>query len=118
MKTLRTRSSVFVLSTLFVTALAWWGCGRGGGAQSGGDAAHNEPAPSGTTDTSAAAPSGDVSIATGERVFKERCEQCHGASGHGDGPLAASLNPKPRNMTDKAIMSTLTDQQIHDTILN
>jgi mono/diheme cytochrome c family protein len=36
-------------------------------------------------------------LARGETLFKQNCSSCHGDSGHGDGPAAASLNPKPRN---------------------
>jgi hypothetical protein len=28
-------------------------------------------------------------------LFHRDCEQCHGKAGHGDGPLAASLLPRP-----------------------
>lgn len=119
MKTLRTRSSAFVLSTLLVTALAWWGCG---GSTQGGDSgnATNETPSDTPPSTGQADPAtgGEVSLAVGERVFKERCEMCHGASGKGDGPAGMALNPKPRDMTEKSYMTGLTDQQIHDTILN
>jgi mono/diheme cytochrome c family protein len=35
----------------------------------------------------------------GESLFKQNCTSCHGDSGHGDGPAAGTLNPKPRNFT-------------------
>lgn len=31
----------------------------------------------------------------GARLFQAQCASCHGNLGHGDGPLAASLNPPP-----------------------
>ncbi len=38
-------------------------------------------------------------LARGEALFKQNCTSCHGDAGRGDGPAAASLNPKPRNFT-------------------
>jgi putative copper export protein/mono/diheme cytochrome c family protein len=39
-----------------------------------------------------------TSIAEGRAVFVERCAACHGDRGGGDGPAAASLNPKPPDL--------------------
>lgn len=38
----------------------------------------------------------------GARLYLERCSPCHGDQGHGDGPTAAALEPKPRNFNDAA----------------
>jgi len=38
------------------------------------------------------------SIAEGRAVFAEHCVACHGARGAGDGPAAATLNPKPPDL--------------------
>lgn len=38
---------------------------------------------------------GKASADRGKGLYKEYCSQCHGATGKGDGPAAASLNPKP-----------------------
>lgn len=65
-----------------------------------------------------AAPAGEVSLAVGERVVKERCILCHGESGKGDGPGGAALNPKPRDWTDHAYMSSQTDDQLYEVIYN
>ena len=38
--------------------------------------------------------------AKGKEVFvKTNCNSCHGMEGKGDGPVAAALDPKPRNYT-------------------
>ena len=39
-------------------------------------------------------------LAKGKTVFQINCASCHGATGHGDGPASAALNPKPRNFTE------------------
>jgi mono/diheme cytochrome c family protein len=36
-------------------------------------------------------------LARGDKLFKQQCTSCHGDRGLGDGPAAATLNPKPRN---------------------
>jgi mono/diheme cytochrome c family protein len=41
-------------------------------------------------------------LARGEVLFKQNCTSCHGDAGRGDGPAAATLNPKPRNFTQPA----------------
>ncbi|HTY63364.1 MAG TPA: cytochrome c [Acidobacteriota bacterium] len=38
-------------------------------------------------------------VALGKNLFEKNCTQCHGALGHGDGPAAATMNPKPRNLS-------------------
>ncbi|MBI4537360.1 MAG: cytochrome c [candidate division NC10 bacterium] len=55
-------------------------------------------------------------VAKGKAKYQELCAACHGASGKGDGPAAAALNPKPRNHTDAAYMNKLKDQQLFDFI--
>lgn len=35
----------------------------------------------------------------GKTVYDAHCVECHGASGRGDGPAAASLTPRPRDFT-------------------
>jgi len=39
-------------------------------------------------------------ITRGKELFEKNCTQCHGTIGHGDGPAAATMNPKPRNLAD------------------
>jgi mono/diheme cytochrome c family protein len=47
-----------------------------------------------------------------EAIFTARCVSCHGQSGDGNGPSAASLRPRPRNFQDKMWQSNVTDRQI------
>ena len=47
----------------------------------------------------------------GEKLYAENCAQCHGATGKGDGPGIASMNPKsppPANFTDPERMAGLS----------
>jgi mono/diheme cytochrome c family protein len=54
----------------------------------------------------------------GKKLYGQFCASCHGQSGKGDGPAAAALNPKPRDHTDKAYMSKLTDDDMLKVIKN
>ena len=45
-----------------------------------------------------------IDLAEGRRIFTENCAQCHGGRGMGDGPQAASLNPKPPPIGDPVAM--------------
>lgn len=57
-----------------------------------------------------------VPTATGAEVFAQNCVTCHGPRGDGDGPASPGLTPKPRKLSDKAIMSKISDDQIVATI--
>jgi mono/diheme cytochrome c family protein len=63
--------------------------------------------------TAAASPE---SLTNGAALYKRQCVMCHGAAGLGDGPAAKSLKGKLPSLADKAVMSKLTDAQIHETI--
>ncbi len=46
------------------------------------------------------APKSLPDLARGRSLYAERCASCHGATGHGDGPAAAGLDPPPIAFTD------------------
>jgi len=50
-------------------------------------------------------------------LFESLCFTCHGLTGHGDGPGAVALNPKPRSFADVAWQDSVTDEQISKTIV-
>ena len=55
-------------------------------------------------------------VTKGKSLFDKNCVSCHGAGGKGDGVAAASLNPKPKDLTDKTLMAGLKDEQLIDAI--
>jgi mono/diheme cytochrome c family protein len=48
----------------------------------------------------------------GKASFAQMCAACHGPNGKGDGPAAASLNPKPRDLSDKGYVAGLKDDYL------
>ncbi len=52
----------------------------------------------------------------GKKLFLTYCFICHGKTGRGDGLAAELLDPKPRDFTDDAYMSGLSDQQLFDSV--
>lgn len=58
-----------------------------------------------------------LTSAEGSKLFHESgCATCHGASGKGDGEIAAALDPKPRNFTSYTEMARLPDLQMEQSI--
>lgn len=45
----------------------------------------------------------------GELIYKQYCKKCHGKHGNGTGIMAADLDPKPADFTDKKRMAELSD---------
>ena len=52
-----------------------------------------------------------------QEIFQTRCVTCHGATGKGDGPGSAALNPKPRDYTSADWQKSVTDDHIKKIIL-
>src|SRR5258706_2237858 len=65
-----------------------------------------------------AAKASPESIANGETLFKRQCQMCHGATGMGDGPAAKTLKGKLPNLSDKATMAKIKDEEIHEALEN
>ncbi|MEB2283730.1 MAG: hypothetical protein B6D46_15790 [Polyangiaceae bacterium UTPRO1] len=53
-----------------------------------------------------------AAVTEADQIWTTRCALCHGAGGKGDGPAAAPLNPKPRDMTDKKWQASVDDKHI------
>jgi mono/diheme cytochrome c family protein len=56
------------------------------------------------------------SVDAGKATYAANCAKCHGDTGHGDGPLAAALNPKPLDLT--VHVGLHPDGQLFDWITN
>ncbi len=65
--------------------------------------------PAAGTAAPAAAAAGGFSPAA---TFAQNCTPCHGAQGQGNGPVAASLNPKPANFTSAAFWQGKADAEL------
>jgi cytochrome c oxidase cbb3-type subunit III len=51
-----------------------------------------------------------------QRTYKMFCTECHGRTGHGNGPGAPLLKVKPRDFTDCARMTKLSDDELFEAI--
>lgn len=49
-------------------------------------------------------------------LYAAHCASCHGATGHGDGPQAAGLEPAPRNFHDAEAMAVRSPFGLYNTI--
>jgi cytochrome c553 len=54
----------------------------------------------------------------GQGKFQQLCATCHGMTGAGDGPAAAALRPRPRDMSDAGWQQDVTDQYLTQVIRN
>ena len=51
-------------------------------------------------------------LAAGRSVYLDKCAECHGDSGKGDGPQAKMYSPLPSDLTDAARLSKETDGEL------
>jgi mono/diheme cytochrome c family protein len=66
--------------------------------------------------TTAAPTGGDVEA--GRAIYGRACAACHGETGRGDGPSAASFASKPSDLTDGRLMNGLPDEFLVNIVLN
>lgn len=78
----------------------------------GGDSATAEKTSAATADKKTETKKPKKRELSADKVYKTRCVTCHGDSGHGDGPGAAALQPKPRNYSDTAWQDSVTDEDL------
>ncbi len=57
-----------------------------------------------------------TSVAAGTKLFGQYCVTCHGKTGKGDGPVAAGLNPKPRDLRDPRLLKSRNDEDLSKVI--
>lgn len=65
----------------------------------------------------------DENLTAGKTLYNHTakplaCLQCHGVNGNGNGMMARSMEPKPRNFSCKATMSEIPDGQLFWIIKN
>jgi mono/diheme cytochrome c family protein len=51
-------------------------------------------------------------IATAHAIFMDKCANCHGDKGEGDGPESGMYDPPPSNLADAKMMASMTDGEI------
>jgi mono/diheme cytochrome c family protein len=69
------------------------------------------------TGTSTGTPAAAGGGFSAREVFDGVCVTCHGSTGHGDGPGAATCNPKPRTFVDAAWQDSIADDMIKKVIV-
>jgi cytochrome c553 len=96
----------------------------GAGFGTSGCDGHEEASTSGSDAATATATTGATASATAiasgaaspdakvRQIFATRCASCHGPSGKGDGPIAPSLTPHPRDYSEAAWQKATTDDAI------
>jgi|SRR6516162_1944508 mono/diheme cytochrome c family protein len=50
-------------------------------------------------------------------IFTQRCATCHGADGHGNGPAAANLKPRPIDFHSQNWQKSVTDDTMTKAII-
>jgi mono/diheme cytochrome c family protein len=54
----------------------------------------------------------DANLAAAKEIYDNKCSECHGDKGKGDGSDAMMYDPPPTDLTDVGKMSKLTDGEI------
>ena len=62
--------------------------------------------------------SSPAALVAARSIYRDKCANCHGDSGKGDGPDAASYYPSPSNFTDEPHMTHVTDGELFYRITN
>jgi mono/diheme cytochrome c family protein len=64
----------------------------------------------------ARATEGETGMTGAHDNYEDFCAKCHGEDGKGNGPAAATLNPKPRDYTDCKTMAGKSDDELFKVI--
>lgn len=60
----------------------------------------------------------DPDLREGEKSYQATCSSCHGPDGKSTTPAATAMNPKPRDLTDRAWQESKDDEHIAKVIAN
>ena len=63
------------------------------------------------------APITDDARAKARAIFTDRCATCHGADGHGNGPAAANLKPRPIDFHNQNWQKSVSDDTMTKAII-
>jgi mono/diheme cytochrome c family protein len=94
------RACFFIFTALVLGAIVLAACGGGSSAptQPPGTPVPTPPAAyAGKTNPMA---NNSTAAQAGKQIFDTNCSPCHGMDAKGDGPAAASLDPKPADLAD------------------
>lgn len=70
----------------------------------------------GAADAEAAEASNETPFEIGQKLYAANCSSCHGATGASDGPLGATLVPKPAQHNDGSYMNGLSNDYVFKVI--
>lgn len=104
-----------VLAAMLVAC--WWMLASGcGGQETASEPDRSEPAKSSAPAPRPAPAAAPGAAEAAREIYATRCVTCHGATGAGDGPGSAALDPPPRDFRDAAWQSSVDDAHIEQII--
>ncbi len=51
-------------------------------------------------------------LPAGRKLYLDKCAECHGDTGKGDGPQGRMYDPLPKNLTEAAHMNSVSDGEL------
>ncbi|MFN0253170.1 MAG: c-type cytochrome [Kofleriaceae bacterium] len=109
--------SLLVAVLLAFLSLGLGACGKGDKPPPPTSGSPNAKTETGPSDPNTIGENGPTPAQQAKLLFDNVCATCHGIDGSGNGPAAESLNPKPRNYTDAAWQSSVTDEELKKIIV-
>ena len=53
-----------------------------------------------------------IDLPTSRKLYLDKCAECHGDTGKGDGPQGRMYDPQPKDLTDAAHMNAVSDGEL------